>query len=130
MPVIYGVLVCEREQHNIHDSFAVAVYKGSSYHCRSCRISLQCALKIGCSIMCKVTEHRRYSQNSELSQSHESNLLKQSAVKYKISRVHSGNSGKLEPQEITRYTVFRIDCCVWLLSTNCLKHFLSGYSES
>ena len=29
MPVIYEVLVCEREQHNIHNPFAVAVYKGS-----------------------------------------------------------------------------------------------------
>ena len=29
MPVICEVLVCERERHNIHDPFAVAVYKGS-----------------------------------------------------------------------------------------------------
>ena len=35
MPVIYEVLVCEREQHNIHNPFAVAVYKGSSYRCRA-----------------------------------------------------------------------------------------------
>ena len=30
--LIDEVLVCEQEQHYIHDSFAIAVYKGSQSH--------------------------------------------------------------------------------------------------
>ena len=67
MPVIDEVLVCEREQHNIHDPFAVAVYKGSTIvgHVPR-RIAAMCYAflgKSGCSITCKVTEHRRYSHD-------------------------------------------------------------------
>ena len=67
MPVIDEVLVCQREQHNIHDPFAVAVYKGSTIvgHIPQ-RIAAMCYIflgKSGCSITCKVTEHRRYSHD-------------------------------------------------------------------
>ena len=67
MPLIDEVLICKSEQHNIHDPFAVAVYKGYTivgYVPQ--RISAMCYTflgKSGCSITCKVTDHRRYSHD-------------------------------------------------------------------
>ena len=67
-PVIGELLVCKQEQHNIHDPFAVAVYKGSIIvgHI-SRRISAMCHTFLGnswCSITCKITGHRRYVRDS------------------------------------------------------------------
>ena len=66
-PMIDEVLACKREQHNIHDPFAVAVRKGSTVvgHVPQ-HISAMCYMFLGkseCSISCKVTGHRRYSHD-------------------------------------------------------------------
>jgi len=67
-PVLGEVLVCKRERHNIHDPFAVVVYKGSvivghvSWH-----ISAMYHTFLGnsrCSITCKVTDHSRCIRDS------------------------------------------------------------------
>ena len=67
MPVIGKVFLCKREQHNIHDLFAVAMHKGSIIvgHVPQC-ISTMCYTFLGesgCSITCKNTGHRRYSHD-------------------------------------------------------------------
>ena len=85
-PVIDEVLVCERERHNIHDSFAVVEGKlnGPLHGVRQMSYYLDTIALHSCQIF-------------ECLQFYKSNLLKQSAVQNKISRFASpfGKFGKI-----------------------------------